>query len=77
MLLLALRVDVGNRKVTAMGLTPRTNYTVQVRAVHIDHLNSVFFTNGPLATVTAPPGMYLTYINFDEHNVHTLPSLPV
>jgi hypothetical protein len=57
---------VNNRMLTAMGLIPRTNYTVQVRAVHLDFLNSMFFTDGPFATVTAttkaPPGTYLTNI---------------
>jgi hypothetical protein len=62
-----------------VGLIPRTNYTVQVRAVHLHFFESVFFTNGPLATVTAttnaPPGMYLTDILMYAMCIHSLQML--
>ena len=54
--------DASNRMTTVTGLTPRTNYTFDVAASHLDFVNSVFLT-GPVAArtvVTAmSPGNYL------------------
>ena len=55
--------DINNRMFTAMTLIPRTNYTIQVEAAHLDISASVFLI-GPRATVTGitetSPGTYLT-----------------
>ena len=55
--------DINNRMFTAMTLVPRTSYTIQVEAAHIDIGAAVFLT-GPRATVTGitktSPGTYFT-----------------
>ena len=55
--------DINNRMFTAMTLIPRTSYTIQVEAAHLDIDASVFLI-GPHDTVTGitetSPGTYLT-----------------
>ena len=55
--------DINNRMFTAMTLIPRTNYTIQVEADHIDLRSETSFVNNPLAIVItrteASPGTIL------------------
>ena len=55
--------DINNRMFTVMALIPRTNYTIQVEADHVD-FGIPLILIGPRATVTGftetSPGTYFT-----------------